>query len=224
MDGSDSDDSAPPEVVPSAKPKKARANKNRPSEISSRRPVSQFRVAPGLAASSKKAVRDPRFDEHGTFNEAAWRKSYDFVFAKQRDEVDEMKARLAESSSASKKIKKRGSGEKRRTLRTRVLEDDEAASLKFELSRAQNRLREDERRQLQRSVRSEMRKEELDAVRAGKKPFFAKKSVLKERELTARFESLQKEGKLEKYLAKRRKKLGNKQHKLLPAARGEDDL
>ena len=61
-----------------------------------------------------------------------------------------------------------------------------------------------------------VRQEEVQAVKEGKKPFFAKKSALRERELIAQYEELKKGGKLDKFLEKRRRKLDAKQHKRVP--------
>ena len=57
------------------------------------------------------------------------------------------------------------------------------------------------------------------AVKAGKRPFFAKKSAVRERELLTQYEELKKEGKLDKFLARKRKKLGGRDHKRMPDER-----
>ena len=184
-DGGSSDDSAPPEAAPIARAAPVeKRGKHRPSELSSRRPVSRFRVAPGLSAGEGRGPkrRDPRFDEHGPpINEAGWRKSYDFLFEQQREEVAAMKAAVADSASASGKIRKRGSGKKRAALRAKLLGAEEDAALRLEAERMQSRVREDERRQLKRRVAEEARAEELAAVKEGKKPFYQKASALKAR-------------------------------------------
>ena len=58
----------------------------------------------------------------------------------------------------------------------------------------------------------------MAAVKLGKRPFFQKKSALRERELVMQYDELKHEGKLDKYLAKRRKKVESSQRKALPAA------
>ena len=62
-------------------------------------------------------------------------------------------------------------------------------------------------------VKSQARAEEVAAVKEGKKPFFQKKSALRERELLTQYEELKKKGQLDKFLEKRRKKLDAKQHR-----------
>ena len=59
----------------------------------------------------------------------------------------------------------------------------------------------------------------LETVKRGKNPYFAKKSDLRTAELKGKFERLKKEGKVDKYLAKRRKKNLQKDKKSLWAAR-----
>ena len=243
LDGSSSDSDAPPEALPSSSSAAAasgghayggyqppkRANKNRPSEQTTRRPVSTFRVAPGLseggsaAAPRKRKSVDPRFFDPRSasaaeFDEQKWRQSYDFVFEQQKQEVADMKQQLADSAKASRRAKQRGGGAKRQRVRGRVLDEDSTNTLKLEIDRAQNRVIADERKQKRQEVAAAVRQEEVQAVKEGKKPFFAKKSVLRERELIAQYEELKKRGKgaLDKFLEKRRRKLDAKQHKRVP--------
>ena len=232
----DSEDSdAPPEAHSSAGPsangeedeqRKGRANKNRPAQRSIHKPVSTFRIAPGLKAESYSALaasrRDPRFDGDGVggnkvpFNEAGWRKSYDFLFEKQKEELAEMQEKLDVSKKASKRAKQRGGGAKRARQRQKVLSADEEAAMRLEVERTKNRLAADAKKARQQEIKAAVRKEEVEAVKNGKAPYFAKKSVLKERELMLQYEELKKTGKLEKFLQKRRKKLESKKKKSLP--------
>ena len=191
--------------------------------MSSRKPISTFRVAPGLKAcgggvSSSNASRDPRFDPRGEadFNEAGWRKSYDFVFEKQRAEASDMKRTLDESQRATKRARQRGGGAKRQRVRQKVLSQDDASALKLELERTQNRLAADARRAKKEEVRAAVRQEEVAAIKVGKRPFFQKNSALRERELVRQYDELKHEGKLDKFLAKRRKKVESSQRKALP--------
>ena len=220
MADSDSDSDAPPTALPSsssaaaaAAEKSGRANKNRPSELSTKRKVDTFRVAPGLKASAQHKGRDPRFDPHASasdFNEEGWRKSYDFVFEKQREEVAEMKASLAASQKAK--------SSKRRQTRKKALGADAEATMRLELDKAQNRVVADDRKQKKLQAKAAVRREELAAVQQGKKPFFAKKSQLRDRELLAQYEELKKTKKLDKFIQKKRRKIDGKQHRAMPSA------
>jgi ribosomal RNA-processing protein 36 len=61
--------------------------------------------------------------------------------------------------------------------------------------------------------------DEKAAVAAGKKPFFLKKSDKRKRELMAKYEELKDSGRLDKFMAKRRKKNASKDHRYVPSAR-----
>ncbi len=53
-------------------------------------------------------------------------------------------------------------------------------------------------------------------MRGGKKPFYLKKSDKRRAELLQKYEELKKGGKLENYMAKRRKKNAAKDHRYVP--------
>lgn len=59
-------------------------------------------------------------------------------------------------------------------------------------------------------------------MKAGKKPFYLKKSEKKRQELVARFHELKASGRLEKVLAKKRKKNASKDHRYVPSNRRSD--
>jgi len=61
--------------------------------------------------------------------------------------------------------------------------------------------------------------EEIERVKQGKRPYYLKKSALKELELKGKFKKLEKRGHLEKYLKKKRKKTAGKDHKVMPDTR-----
>ena len=225
MDASDSDSDAPPEMASSrAAPededeevgaKAGRANKNRPAQLSTKRKVLPFRVAPGLAAAPVK-VRDPRFDPGAKVDEEKWRKSYAFLADMEKAEAEEMKRKLSESSAASHRASQRGGGAKRQRVRDKVLSAEDTEAIKHEMERITNRVKQEERKAKRGNVKAEIRREEVAAVKDGKKPFFAKKSALRERELVAQYEELRKEGRLDKFLEKRRRKNATKQHRRMP--------
>ena len=75
--------------------------------------------------------------------------------------------------------------------------------LRVEAERTENRLAADARRQRALEAKREARQAEVAAVREGKKPFFAKKSALREQLRLDKIAELKKKGKLDKYLAKK---------------------
>ena len=202
-----------------------RANKNRPSQLSSSRAVSTLRVAPGLSAGAPgHSGRDPRFDacSAGTADEHTWQQKYSFVFEQQRGELKDMQQRLSASKSASKK-RIRGGGENRKRGRAKRLSEEEAEELKLEINRRSNQLKQREQSAEKQRVRTAARKQEVEAVRQGKRPFFEKKSALQERQLVEKFEQLERSGGLDKFMEKKRKKRASKQRRRLPDAAPADD-
>ena len=64
-------------------------------------------------------------------------------------------------------------------------------------------------------LKSETRKRAFENVKKGKNPYFEKRSELRKSELKSKFEKLKKEGNVDKYLAKRRKRNLQKDKKSL---------
>lgn len=56
----------------------------------------------------------------------------------------------------------------------------------------------------------------------GKKPFFLKKRVVKEAELKDRFESLEKRGRINKYMEKKRKRNARRDESNMPELRSRE--
>jgi ribosomal RNA-processing protein 36 len=198
-----------------------RDNKNRPQELSSKRPVKRFRVAAGLSAedASKKQIRDPRFDAlaAGEAESSAWRSRYAFLTDKRRQEAQEIQERLDRSAAAGKKRGRNGA--QRQRLHEQRLSPDEEERLRAELSRMQNQLRAHDQMEQRQRTKSSLRKEEVAAVKAGKRPFFVKPAALKEQELVSQYEQLRSSGQLEKFMAKKRRRHAAKAHKLIPRER-----
>lgn len=192
------DDGAPPARRGPGAAVARRARKDAPREVSSRRPVPFGRArCLGLDAGASGAGRvlDPRFEEHcGELREEHVRRNFQFVEGLKEKEREEIRKLLA---------KGRGTAEMRARLRR---EEDEL-----------KRRREEDRRE---EIRKQLRSEEKEKVKIGKKPWFFKESDVKERELEAKFEDLKKKGGVQKYIEKRRKRSAGKDRKLLVARRG----
>ncbi|KAK8795817.1 hypothetical protein WA171_003785 [Blastocystis sp. BT1] len=172
------------------KPK--RANKNAPQELSSKqRPKNKRHTV------EKREVRDPRFDGlSGKFNYDLYRKSYRFIEEKQEEEIKELKQSMFNETNDSKK--KRIQAEMTRVMQQKVTRD-----------------RNDRRVERKR----EFMKQEREAVSKGKKPFFLKKRELREAELKDRFEALNKRGKLNKYMEKKRRRNAKRDEANMPVFR-----
>jgi len=175
----------------------SRENKHRPQEMSSKRPVGRFREVIQVPKSSG---RDPRFDatvNTRPLDKLAAAKRYSFLY----DEVlPQEKTKLRERLA-----KERNPNRKR--------------DLQAELTRMDQQLRNEQARRKKVDLEKSWKTQEKDAVAHGKKPYFLKKSEKKKLELLAKYEELKSSGRLEKYMAKRRKKNAAKDHRYLPASR-----
>eukprot|EP00172_Hildenbrandia_rubra_P000734 Plantae.Rhodophyta-Hildenbrandia_rubra.ctg14036.p1 GENE.Plantae.Rhodophyta-Hildenbrandia_rubra.ctg14036~~Plantae.Rhodophyta-Hildenbrandia_rubra.ctg14036.p1 ORF type:complete len:223 (-),score=55.50 Plantae.Rhodophyta-Hildenbrandia_rubra.ctg14036:1001-1669(-) len=174
-----------------------RANSDRPREISSRRPVPMGREAClGINEEKKQKGRDPRFEEHtGRVREDFVDEDYAFVDDWRRGEIQK----------AEKELKKKPRNEE---LKMKIKD------MKFE----RRKLEEGKRA---REIKNAAISEERERVRMGKKAFYPNAKVLKELELKSKYSELKKSGRLQKYIAKRRKKHASKDKKLLPRRRAE---
>lgn len=186
-------------------------DKNRPSKMSSRRAVSTLRVAPGLEAiaPTKKKVRDPRFEMGFTATSAkddtVWRHKYDFIFEQQRAEAANSRKMLADSKKMEVKKKKQKHSLAPK-YQEKLLDPAKATELSLAAERTENRLKADKKRAEQQDIERVARKAEVQAIKEGKKPFFAKKAAVRERTILQKYEELKKNGALDKFLARKRRK------------------
>lgn len=80
-----------------------RANKNRPREMSSKRPV---KVLKEVVAVKKVAPRDPRFDPLcGDFDEKSFKSDYKFIYDLKKDEKKELRKELEKTEDPERKRK-----------------------------------------------------------------------------------------------------------------------
>jgi ribosomal RNA-processing protein 36 len=173
-----------------------RDSKHRPAEASSKRPVPVLR---DVFQTGKRESRDPRFESlsGGQFSDDRFKKQYAFLYDEQLpEERRALKEALHKVKSESKK------------------ED-----LKARLLVVQQQLRAEEQRRKKDAAAKQIKAKERDAVRAGKNPFYLKKSEKRKVELVDKYEELKRSGKLEAYMAKRRKKNASKDHRYLPVGR-----
>ena len=173
---------------------KKRSNKNRPTEMSSKRQVSRFRQVLEVGSSAKR--RDPRSTLlSGTYIVGHWDTAYSFLKDYKKDEIEKLKKRI-------KKCKKHEIHLKDQLVK-------QMNKLKNELV---NKEKFDKRKQLEKNIR----KREREQIASGKKPYFMKKSMLRREELKQKYDELEKKGQLNKYMSKRRKKNSSKDKKALP--------
>nr|SVE76039.1 EOG090X0E8U [Daphnia hispanica] len=170
-----------------------RANPNRPREISSK----SRKIETKVAIQVPKVFRnDPRFDNLcGEFREKSFNRNYDFVNKMKEDEVKKLKEELREETQP-RRIEK----------------------IKYLIQRMENQIRSEKMRKLEEEKQEEERRITIEALKEGKSPYFATKSARKERNLKEKFESLKEDGKLNQYMAKKRKHNAQRDRKHMPSA------
>lgn len=127
-----------------------RENKNRPREVSAKKPISSFRE---VIQVKKNFPRDPRFDSLcGTFDRKRFDKAYRFLSNVKKNDLAKLKKKL-KNCNDPKEIKK----------------------IQYLTKRLENQLNEESRRNQKEEKEYEEKKEITDALKHGKKPTYKKK-------------------------------------------------
>lgn len=178
-------------------PRIGRAHKNAPAEMPSDRPVRRLRVT---ADNSTKKIIDPRFsDVSGKLDDKIFSKDYSFLDDYKEDEIKKL-------SGVLKKVKT-------------VMKRDE---IKAELVKMKQQFSERKRGLQVASRLDQIKSNERAKVKEGKQPFYLKKSAMKELALEEKFNELKKNGKLNKFMEKKRKKNASKDRRWLPDRRSDN--
>lgn len=160
---------------------------------------------------------DPRFEPlAGRLDEGAVRQKYGFVYEQARSEADELRRQLkahraAEALPAAKRRLARKAGT--------LLAPETVLELQRQADKCTSLLSAHARTERERAAKAELRAKELALVAQGKRPFFAKKSVVRDATLTKQYAELKQSGKLGAALAERRKRRAGKQRKWMPTQR-----
>ncbi|GAC96752.1 predicted rRNA processing protein [Pseudozyma hubeiensis SY62] len=203
-----------------------RSNKNAPTEVSSKRPVSRRR---NVIETASNHVRDPRFESlSGSVNKDLFSKSYSFLPEMFKDELGTLKKTLAklkkqEAAQAGPKAK----SEQALSIR------EERAKVEATLRRAEGLAGERERRARESAVKGKIKSQNKERVEKGLLPFYPKKSEVKQMLLKDKYDRLsgggnedgkrasgQEKKQLKKALERRRKKNAQKEKKDMPAGIG----
>ena len=181
-----------------------RTSKHAPQAMSSKHPVPRART---IVPTNKPAARDPRFDSlTGTLDTTKHDKNYSFLNDYRANEISSLKATL-KALDCRKGL----------SVNDREAERED---LKLAIQRLTSKAKAEQIKEKEREVVRQHRSEERDKVKAGKQPFFLKKSELKKRIEDKRFEGVGEKRK-ERALEKRKKKKEAKEKKLLPKRRIE---
>ncbi|XP_030855391.1 ribosomal RNA processing protein 36 homolog isoform X2 [Strongylocentrotus purpuratus] len=169
-----------------------RANKNRPREQSSKKQVTRYR---NVVEVKKQMARDPRFDDlSGDFREETFDKNYEFLSDIKEREKQELEKSMKQTKDPQKQLK-----------------------IQRYLYKMEQQERAKNKKDTAKELEKKYMKKEKDLVKQGKKPFFLKKSDKKKLELAEKFKALKSSGKVDNYLAKRRKKNAQKDRKKMPS-------
>ncbi|XP_065066176.1 ribosomal RNA processing protein 36 homolog [Rhopilema esculentum] len=170
---------------------------SRPLEMSSKQRPKGFRR---VVKTNSAVTRDPRFDNlSGNLNIELFKKSYSFL-----DEIQKKEKEVVEKQLRSEK-----SFEKKAALHKLMQKIEQKEKIEME---------ENERKEQHR----EWKRNEKEAIKRGKRPFYLKKSERKKKELAEKFKKLKETGKIEKYLSKKRKRNAAKDRKYLPMKRKQE--
>ncbi|XP_059462966.1 uncharacterized protein LOC132191867 [Corylus avellana] len=217
---------------PNQEKKSGRLNKNRPTEVSSKKPVSRLRE---VIQAPKRVTRDPRFESLcGTFDPKQFRSKYNFLFKKYDHEIIEEEQKKLDKSKDPDAVSRfkssiswmRGNlpAEKEKLRKQlRKLNDPEViGELKNRLSWIDKQLKSESSRQTEAAILAEHKKKEREAAKKGKQPFYLSKSALRQQRLIEKYENLKASGKLDAFIEKRRRKNAAKDHRYIPYRRSND--
>ncbi|CAN9510700.1 unnamed protein product [Ophioblennius macclurei] len=180
-------------IKPESSKKKKRLNKNRPTEVSSKRPAPFLRQ---VISVRKPMLRDPRFDDlSGEYKAEIFDKTYKFI--------EDIKSR--EKQVIQKQL-------------NRTKNNKQKEKLQFLLKRMENQKREKRRREQLRERDIQFKRQQRERATQGASPFFLKKSETKKLQLAEKYKELKKNGKLENFLNKKRRRNAVKDRRKLPSS------
>ncbi|XP_029949832.1 ribosomal RNA processing protein 36 homolog [Salarias fasciatus] len=171
--------------------KKKRLNKNRPTEVSSKRPAPFLRQ---VVSVRKPMLRDPRFDDlSGEYKAEIFNQTYKFI--------ENIKSR--EKKMIQKQLR-------------RTKKQQQREKLQFLLQRMENQEREQRRREQQRERELQLKRQQRERASQGAAPFFLSKAERKKLQLAEKYQELKRSGKLDNFLSKKRRRNAVKDRRKLP--------
>ncbi|PZC71859.1 hypothetical protein B5X24_HaOG212306 [Helicoverpa armigera] len=167
-----------------------RENKNRPREMSSKKPVRMLQAVPTV---KKKEIRDPRFDPLcGEFDKKQFSDNYNFLSDIRMKDIKAIRAELKETTDPERQIKLR------RLLQR--LNDQHKHTKKSKIER-------------EAMVKNKVHIEQ--EFKEGRQPHFKNKSEQRVEALVKQYEELKKEGagRIQRHLKRRQQKVKKRSHK-----------
>ncbi|KAK4049573.1 rRNA biogenesis protein rrp36 [Microbotryomycetes sp. JL201] len=177
-----------------------RSSKHAPMEMSSKKPVSRHRQ---IVETKTIRARDPRFDSlSGGFKSDLFKSSYGFLADRQSQELDE----LRKTANAARK--------------NRLLPQEEKDKIEAALVRVQSREATRKSKERDEEALKAWKKEEQQKRKEGKKEFYLKNADKKKLQLKAKYDDLSQDKKqLRKAIEKKRRKISQKDKKMMPNRR-----
>jgi len=185
--------------------------RKKPLEVSSKTPVAPPPTSEAPLRKKRPVARDPRFsDLSGPLNMDRFRASYSFL-----DDIREREKDVLQQT-----IKQQSWGGKKRRKAAPKLSDREVQEAQNVLKsmRQQDSLRQ-RRGELIDMKRELKQQEKKNIVETGKKPFFYSEGKVKQLLMKKKYEELKKQGKVDAFVKKKRKRQAAKDRKLLPNQR-----
>ncbi|CAH0728205.1 unnamed protein product, partial [Brenthis ino] len=167
-----------------------RENKNRPREMSSKKPVSMLQ---DIVPVKKTEIRDPRFDPLcGTFDKKEFSENYNFLSGIRINDIKAIRAELKETTDPEKETK-----------------------LRRLLQRLNDQHKQSKKKKLDREKQNKMKFEVEAEFKQGKQPHFKNKSESRVESLVKQYEELRKEGtgRVQRHLKRRQQKIKKKSFK-----------
>ena len=175
--------------------KKTRTAQKRPQVVSSRERPEKTEFS--SLKKQKRISRDPRFErlgedphEDGAYTENDLLRDYQFVDTMRKEEVKKLSNFLSKNKED--------------------IDQDEKRLVKDKLTELKRKTRETDEKRRKIKVFADWKKREAGLIEKGKTPFFLKDSQIKKLEIIDKFQELKKSGKLDAFVAKKRKKNANK--------------
>ncbi|XP_042953034.1 ribosomal RNA processing protein 36 homolog isoform X3 [Carya illinoinensis] len=203
--------------------KPGRANKNRPMEASSKKPVGRFRE---VVQAPKRVIRDPRFESLcGAFDAKQFRSKYNFLFKKYDPDIIEKERKKLDKSKDPDAISRFQNSISWMKLRKQLAKSNNPeviGELKSHINWIEKQLKSESGQRTDAAILAEHKKKEREAAKKGKQPFYLSKSALRKQRLVEKYEDLKASGKLDAFIEKRRRKNAAKDHRYMPYRRSNN--